>query len=342
MAGAMTKVRSGRMFESLKKATGLGLSPDQHYDRAFEKAVLLGGDKFRDAVDLFVAAAGKATAAGDSALTMKATANASLYRFITSGDAQSLQELERALAGLTEIEKIGTRQEMMPVAPLATEVKARLEEAKLNAAQEASDEERASGHLRASHAFKALFNTPLVTYQYQHKDKHRDSGQQRFFYHQGLGNWHLARRAVLENPETAAEHMAKAVSAFRQCQDDEWADKSQRWLEACRKRRTCWSCHREFQGGGIHFTTYSARVSPYVATVISQLNQDASAIDAKSGEIVLCTPCGSTLQREADRVAVERTAELRSELVAVLSQVTQAVNALSSRVDALERAAHRH
>jgi hypothetical protein len=278
-----------------------------------------------------------ASNAGDGQLCARATANAKLYRFITTGDRTVLGELDRALAPLSEIERIGTRQEMIPVAPLAAEIQARLAEVRLAALGESPDTDRAQGHLKASDAFKPLFSAPLITYQYHHDDQHRDTGQQRFFYHQGLANWFFARAVVLESPEKAAEHMAKALGAFRQCHDDDWAGKAQTWLDQCRRRRTCWSCNREFQGAGIHFRTYSARVTPYAASVVTQLNQDSSALDSAADQVVLCTPCGTVLHREADRVAAGRTDALRTELNAALTQMQRTVLALASRVDALER-----
>ena len=44
------------LMDSLKKATGLGLNAGEHYDRAYEKAVLLGAANFPKAVELFDAA----------------------------------------------------------------------------------------------------------------------------------------------------------------------------------------------------------------------------------------------------------------------------------------------
>ena len=101
------------LMDSLKKATGLGLSAEESYARAFEKAVLLGPAKFGEAVALFDEAAKKAAEKSNPALQARALANARLYAFITTGDVGVLPELAQLLRGITEIEQIGSRTEML-------------------------------------------------------------------------------------------------------------------------------------------------------------------------------------------------------------------------------------
>src|SRR3954464_2870656 len=101
-------------MDSLKKATGVGLNANEHYDRAYEKGVLLGPEKFAEAVGLFETAARKAAESGDVQTQTRALANSRLYGFITSGDVRLLPDLYQLLSQLTEVEQIGSRSEMMP------------------------------------------------------------------------------------------------------------------------------------------------------------------------------------------------------------------------------------
>jgi hypothetical protein len=78
-------------MESLKKATGVGLSASEHYDRAFEKVVLLGPSNYEKAVELFEAAAKKPARRATASPRTRATANAALYKFITTGDQAALE-----------------------------------------------------------------------------------------------------------------------------------------------------------------------------------------------------------------------------------------------------------
>jgi len=326
------------LMDSMKKATGIGLSHSEHFDRAYEKAVLLGEANYTKAVELFENAAKKAAEAGDRAFEARSRANAALYGYITSGDDRYLRLLRQTLGDLPQIEKIGSKSETMDSVPLLGEIDARLAESEIGKIPPTEDMALARAHSVCSEAFKRIFNEGLVTYRYQASDGHRETAQARFFYHQGCSSWHLAIAEVSTSPETAAEHMSRALNAFRQCSDTTWAERAELWRANCRQRRTCWMCHREFQGSTIHFRAFRANVTPYAANVVQTLGQDVSSIDIDSGLLVLCDLCGSTVEGVADILATKRTQQLREEVQDVLGQHESAIVTLSNRVAALERA----
>lgn len=322
------------LLDSLKKATAIGLTHSEHYTRAYERGVLLGPTKYAEAADLFDEAAQRAGKAGDTLLQTRANANARLYSFITSGNAQHLAGLAQALPHLQDIEMIGSPTEVMPAQALLAEVVARLVEVDVGQFT-ATDHFNLSGaHDRAAAAFKAFFMAPLVTYRFQSSDQHTETAQSRFFYHQGLAAWHQALAAVGTTPEGAAEHMGKALASFRQCNDARWSDDAQGWLANCRMKRTCWTCHRELQGGTVHFKSYPANVSPYVTGLVAQLGQDISSVDPR-GFLVLCTPCGSVLERQAEAYATVKTNELRVVYDGQIAGLSAAIAQLNARVAAL-------
>lgn len=329
-------------FDNIKKATGVGLTPEQHYDRVYEKAVLLGEENYGKAVELFGKAAAKASEAGDEALSNRALANAALYSFVTGQG--SLEDLAAGLSLVSEIEQVGSRSDTMPTEPILAELKARQIEAKAERAT--GSDAKIQGHTAAARAFKAIFNAPLYTYAYRPSKKHNGHAKDRFFFHTGMVSWHGAVQQANSSPEAAAEHMARALNAFRQCEDKEWTDASQRWLRDCRVSRTCYMCHREFQGAGLHFRLTSADVSPYAQATLDKLGHDPSSLDPSSGKLVLCEPCGTAVDGIADRIAQDRVREMRNELIKVLNerfgQVDGALNALDGRLRRVESIAHRH
>lgn len=304
------------LINALKKATGIGLSPQELLDRAYEKGVLLGPSQFPRAIELFNEAAGKAAQAGDKAVQARARANAALYSFVVTGAEQHLQPLSDALRLLPEIERVGSKTERWPTEPIVIEVEARLRETALRRLSEQDHAARAAAHSNIAQVFQSIFGATLVTYAYHSPDQHRERASARYFLHHGLAHQHDAFATVASNPDRAAESMSTALAAFRQCGDPGLAEVAERWLADARQRRTCWMCHREFQGAATHFQSYPATVMPYVERIVQELGQDASTVSAETGTLVLCTPCSSVVRSVADRVVAERTRELRDRLAA--------------------------
>ncbi len=337
------------LLDKMKKATGLGLTPAEHYNRAFEKGVLLGPDNFASAIKMFEKAAAKADEAGDADIAQRARANAALYSFVTGGSLEALAALQNAMQGMAEIEQVGSRQDTMPTAPINGEITARLTEAQVDRVDAGNHGGLSAAHNQAAAAFKQIFNEDLFTYQYHGSGPHTAKAQSRFFYHSGMACWHDAVGAAMSNPETAAEHMGKALNLFTQCNDQALAGRSKDWLQKCRVQRTCWVCGREFQGEDIHFTHYSAAIPPYVMQVVQAKGQDETMLDAPNQQLVLCNACGSTVERIADNFATMRTNELRQELIQVIETLSSRIStteaniqALNSRLQAVERVSHRH
>ena len=326
-------------FDSIKKATGIGLTPFEAYERAYEKGVLLGREKYSVAADLFAEAADKADEVGDTHVATKAKVNARLYAYISTGSAGHLRGLAELLGDVSEIELIGSSTEMMPTEHLLKEVQARVVELDLEGISGSDHAGKSAGHKAAAAAFKAFFSADLVTYQYQPAASHNGSAQARFFYHSGMAAFCDALLVCNRSPTSAGEEMSKALNAFRQCEDDAWTNKSQGWLERYRLRRTCWVCDREFQGSTLHFDSYSAQITPYAIEVLQGLGHDMSSVE-QSGSVVLCRPCSSVVTGVADGIAAQRCAEVRQELTAEMAQLQAQLQgmiaSLQSRVSSLE------
>lgn len=325
----------------LKKAmgaVGVGLSATDHYERAFTKGILLGPEQYPTAIGLFEAAAQQAAKEGNGLLEQQALANASLYNFVTTGDLGQLHALRGNLVNLQQIEKIGTRNEMMPAQPLVQEIDARLAEVNAERIPATDHAARAQAHRGVAEAFKPLFTSQLVTYGIHPDGLDADTAQARFFFHTGLSSWHEAISTIEADPDGAAQHMSKALNAFQQCNNPEWVQRSQDWLQRARLRRTCWICHREFQGWDTHFHHVPARLKPYVKTVVEKLGQDVSTIDEASGHVVVCVTCGSLLESAVDaRLAAmeQRMGTTIVDLQNRLSAMEQRLRRAAAKVPAL-------
>lgn len=323
------------LMDSLKKATGLGLKPSEYYDRAWEKGVLLGQEKYADAASLFETAYRKAVEAQDLVVAQRARANSALYSWLSSGSLERMKELRAAMEGLDEIEVIGSRSEALPADQLRVELDGRLLEQEIMSMPSDAHHHRESLHRKASDVFKRIFTQNLVTYRYHSTDAHVERAQSRFFLHQGYQGWHGALALIDSDTDGAAEHAARAVASFRQCQDETWFKKAEGLLGQLRARRTCWMCHRELAGLGYHVTAYPAVVSAYVATAVAKLGHDLSSIDATNGNIVLCTPCGSAVEFQAQKYATEKAEELRREVGDAVATLRQAVATLEGEIRSL-------
>lgn len=334
-------------FDSIKKATGLGLNAEEHYSRAWEKSVLLGSAKYGEAVALFQSAATKADEAGDVTLAQRARANAHLYGFVATGKAEHLMKLREHLEGMDQIEQVGSRSEAMSATELAHEIDARA--AEMRASGERDSRALAQAHAAAAASFKKIFPNTLVTYKYHSPDEHKETAQSRYFLHEGLAAWHQANVVAGRDPDGASGELSRAMQFFNQAGDDAWSQRTNGWSVKLKKRRPCWVCQREFQGEDLHFEAASAEVSAYTMAMLAKLPEGAHAADAEGQKVMLCAPCASVVRRLADTMAQARTQELREEVAVKVGQLTEAIvdlqgaaRALASRIASLESVAHRH
>ena len=324
----------------LKKAMGaVGVrSAADHYERAFTKGILLGAEMYPAAIETFGAAAQQAAKEGNGLLEQQALANASLYDFVVSGDVGHLHALRGNLVNLQQIERIGTRNEMMPAQPLVQEIDARLAEVNAERISATDHAGRIQAHRGVADAFKPLFSTALITYGIHPDGLNLESAQARFFFHSGLASWHEAVVTIEQDPEGASQHMARALNAFQQCNHAEWIQRAQDWLQRARLRRTCWICHREFQGWDTHFHHVPARLKPYVKTVIEKLGQDLSTIDEGTGHVVVCVTCASLLESAVDQRLAAMEQRMGTSIVDLQNRLTameQRLRRAAAKVPAL-------
>lgn len=323
-------------FNKAKQVTGIGLDQLELYNRAFEKGVLLR--KFSDAADIFDKAARKFYESGDQMMAAQAAANSLLYRYLVTSDPSIIPKLMEPLQGLQDIEVIGSQTERMPVGPLCAELDCRMVETGIAQAENDLVKSR-DLHKLARDKFQVIMRNPLLTYSYvAAADGHNDRADIRYFYHSGMHQFYEAMTKKDADPSAAADDLSLANQAFRRCNDQMWQQKVSTLLAHWRISRTCWMCHREVQGYELHFSMYSAIVTPYTRQLLDKFKQDGTTMSIETKKIAICTPCGSMVTFKA----ADEADKVRQELTAKLNNAISLIQDLNNRVVHLERIAHHH
>ncbi|MGH2507248.1 MAG: hypothetical protein ACRDHZ_07555, partial [Ktedonobacteraceae bacterium] len=196
------------------KNMGIGLNQDELYTRAFKTGVLLG--KFVDAADTFDKAANKFTETNNPAMATQARANALLYRYLGTGDANQITPLLGILQNLPQLEAIGSQTEMMPIDALKAELDCRLVEDAIAHTQNNVVRSR-DLHKLAGEKFQTILRNPLITYDHLKPQDGHDKTDMRYFYHNGMYNFYEAMTKKDRDPLTASDDLSVARQSFKRC-----------------------------------------------------------------------------------------------------------------------------
>jgi hypothetical protein len=322
------------LLNKLKFATGVGLNAQEHYQRAYEKGVLLGPQNYGAAMEMFRTAAERFQQAGETEAANRAMANRHIYEFLANGSLSALLQAMPFLQAIPAIEEFGTATESFPASELCQEIHARLLEGA--AFNESSDlERRVRAHRDAALAFQHAARIPrLRTYRIAPAPDRKESPLDRFFLHEGWAAYHEAVGIQAQNPDRALEHYSTAMNAFKRANLEEPFRRAESLREAMRIRRCCWVCHREMQGQDVHFTYADAAVPPYVLAVLQSLNEAPDTI--RPGAVAVCTPCHSMIRNAADAIAQERVQELEELMNRKVKALLDAISALERRISYVE------
>jgi len=320
--------------DKVKGATGLGLTPDEAYHRAYEKGVLLG--KYEAASEMFGSAAEKFEQMGHSQRAHQARANQFLYDFAVKKDQLLIDQILPHLKALHEIEELGSETERVSATELAAELEARkFENAAFASGQK--PQEALHFHNKAADLFQSILKARLKTYKMLPAEDHNDTAEERFFLHRGQAAFYQAILVQDADPVAATERLNEAALAFRRAKDETLRSKMEGIATNLRIKRTCWFCHREMQGLGLNINYYKAAITRYGSDLLAELGQDSTTIDHLRQVVAVCLPCATMIQHQADELARARTEQLRAEMNARVSEIASAINDLSSRVRSLEK-----
>lgn len=324
------------LFDDLKMATGLGLEPTEAYRRAFDKGVLLGSSKFNDAADMFKTAAEK-LAPTNPQLAARASANASLYRFLAKREPSAAWEAAQLLRSIPSIEVPGTADEIMDGKVLATELDARRLEADADRAFKANSGQAPDAYRQAAQAWLLMRSDRPVTFALTGDDQEADDGMTRFFFNAAQAEFAEAVAAESTNPDLAAERFAMAAQAFGRCSAAEARNQAKERLRACRLERPCWFCGRVVRGLNTNLRRLPTVSSDYFVRLAKADRARGEAFEPPSS-IFACAACAEAI----DTIAVHRADEVRQEVTAKIGSLEATIDRLESRITDVERRAHSH
>ncbi len=324
--------------KSAKDMTGLGLSPKEHYERAYEKGVLLQPPAYDSAVKEFNAAREGFEKEGNTKGAQRARANSALYKLISMKDYPSIVESIAALEPIPEVENIGSRDKI-PTDALIIELTAIKHEYQAEASSELF--QKKEEYSKASDVIMKLGANPLTITEKINLKGPVDKGLMRSYYYGAMSDYFAALSEVAESPANAHDCLDRSIAKFTQAQTAPWVEKVKMLREDIQAKRCCWMCGREMQGKDIYYQYYPAATKPYHSHVLTNLKQDPNMIDL-ADNVTLCTVCGSAIELQADKYAKMRVEELRKWVTPILESHRDTLEAHEKRLRAIENAAHRH
>jgi len=326
--------------KGLGKEVGIGLSAQEQYFRAYEKGVLLQPPDYSSAAKHFSTANEKFIKEGDQAMARHAQANAVLYGLISSRDQSIISEVIRALEPITEIERIGSREEMIQTAPLIAELNALLYEFQAEQS-DGNNINKKDAYANASKIYMKLGTSPLQIAEKLQVKGPVDKSMMRSFYCSGLSDYYAALSILMSSPAQAHDFLQKSATEFRQAMITDWSKTVDDHIAQVSSKTHCWICGREMQARDVFFNYYPAKTEEFHTNLLKNTNEDLRMIDMP-GHITACTVCGSTIENQADRYATMRANEVREWIAPILETYKKALENHNERLKNLEAVAHRH
>ena len=318
------------MLDKLRKATGLGLSADEKYERAFDNGVLLRQN--RAAIDLFEAARSDAEKRGAQPLAKRAEANKLLYTFIENRDLHALGRLMPVLAEIEEIEAPGSKSDFIRASDLRQEIEARLAHQAIRNQQWGADP--IAAHQAAAALFQRLFGRKFVLLPYHWPSPGLETPERLFFYHSAEAAYLQSHDVWKESPDRCGELLTRAISYYQQAGHDRITPELTDFRDRLRRRQTCFLTHLRLQGEGLHYRRYRVPLEPYVLAQIEEQGRKEGNVDSDRSEVVISALVAAL---------IEEVAANRAKLMidAYHEQVSSRLNSLSARLNALENQGNR-
>lgn len=320
---------------------GVFLSAKEEYSRAYQKGVFLQPPNYESAIKDFASAAEKFAKENNNEMVARAKANAALYTLVLRGDKGQIAATMSALGALSEIERVGSQQEMVPTAPLISELTALSVE--IAAGNNATNDGKAAAYKQAADVLLPLGGTEPQFVKRLGFEGPTDKAVNRAYYYMAMSDYYLALSVLHETPEQTQDYLQRSENLFKQAQVNDWAMKTHALVDDVRLSRHCWMCDREVQGRNIYYKHYPAQTTKYFGHIVEKLKQDQNMLEER-GTVTLCTACGTAIEAQADEYAKKRVQELREWVTPILEQHAETLSAherklekLSDRIDSLSR-----
>lgn len=325
-----------KVKQNFKETTGRGLSAQEQYQRAYQKGVFV--KDYKTAADNFDKAFERFQEDHNVEMALRSQANSALYTLLVSKD-WALNDMIAILESLSEIERIGSDQEMVRTAPLVTELKAlQLER---QAEQAESTGEKKQAYAQASDLLMTLGTETLSFTDKLGGSGPTDKALLRAYYCGALSDYYAALNEVAISPARAHDYLQKSAVRFRQAGVAEWSSKVEGYMDQVKMKRHCWICGRELQGRNIFYQYYPANTEQYHKKLVEASGDDAGMLDTE-GSVTLCTVCGSAIEKQADVYAMKRANEIREWVTQLLQNHEDTLEKHAHRLQQLESLAHSH
>jgi len=326
-------------MKGLGKEMGIGLSAQEQYLRAYEKGVLLQPPNYSSAAKHFATASEKFLKEGNQNMAQRARANAALYGLISSRDLSAIPEVIQVLEPVPEIERIGSRDEMIQTASLIAELTVLQWEYQAELSD--SNANKKAEYTKAADGFMKLGTSPLQVAERLQVKGPTDKAMLRAFYCGALSDYYAALSVVMASPTQAHDFLQKAAAQFRQAMVTDWSKTVDEYIKQVSSKSHCWMCGREMQGRDLFYRYYPARTEEFHTHLLESSNEDLRMVDTP-GNVTICTVCGSAVENQADRYATMRANEVREWAAAIFENHNKRINELVEAVNRLNQVAHTH
>ncbi|HYM39492.1 MAG TPA: hypothetical protein VEY12_05020 [Thermoplasmata archaeon] len=141
----------------------------------------------------------------------------------------------------------------------------------------------------------------------------------------------LAESLLASDPKAAAEHYQTARLWWSQAGDAAQADAAAAHVAQYGKSAKCWFCGREVSGENIHFVPMPSDLTDLVKA--ADKDSPLPSFDPATGNVYACKGCHGAVFHLADRLAVQRTAELEAKVQPQIDELKKQIQAVKGRIN---------
>ncbi len=309
---------------------------DDAFKQAYEKGVLMGPEKYPDAVQRFSDASKNYAMVGNLQKSSEAYALSTPFYALSSPSDQAWKICSEAMGRMPDTQlNVGFSAQSSSLAQQALvqsfdlAVSGRLD-------AESKDESRLGAVRDLAQKYMGLVGSDLTVWKLK---KQEMDPQKRAFYLLGLASLIQANSVADVDPKKSVSLLSEAASYLEMAGTERMgilpATKTK--LENWGKISQCWFCGREVQGQGIHYVLLPASITQYSSQKFA-----TTPPSMENGKVVACTNCASSIRNVADDIAriyfdraiIEMRA-LEQRLNAKLASLENQIGSLRSQVGSL-------
>ncbi len=314
-------------MQLFKSPTG---KADDEFQKAYEKGVNLGRDKWPTAVDHFTEASKHYAEAGDQQKANEASALALLFTALNARNPQLWSQVNKAMAAAGNVQlNVG-----FPASSSDLEKESLVFSKDLlvmgQFSPQLTGQDKAADLRDLAQKYLELVGSDLIIWKLMNQTI---DPQRRAYYLLGLASLVEANTTIDTDPKKSASLLSNAVAQLDLAGEDykNVRPGTLQEMQNATKMGKCWFCGREVQGLTFHYYSLKADVSGYMK------NKYGTEIppSMEGQNVMACKACYSTLKYVADQIAemyFERAMQEVRTLSERVSDLERRVSSLESRV----------